>query len=80
MIMRFLAQNPEQRPFWVLYADYENCSIVYRCLQLFWLHTKYAWILCRNHTSTETYLVNMRSYVQQWTGINPQQFSKTPCK
>ncbi|KAH7966357.1 hypothetical protein HPB49_015484 [Dermacentor silvarum] len=40
----------------------------------------YVWILCRNHTVTEPYLANLRGYVQQWTGIPPRLFSKTPCK
>ncbi|XP_077512317.1 apolipoprotein D-like [Amblyomma americanum] len=80
MSMRFYARNPEQRPFWVLYTDYDKCAIVYRCRRSLWLHTMYVWILCRNHTVTEPYLANLRGYVQQWTGIPARLFSKTPCK
>ncbi|KAH9370277.1 hypothetical protein HPB48_007386 [Haemaphysalis longicornis] len=40
----------------------------------------YAWILCRNHSVTEPYLANLRGYVQQWTGIPANLFTKTPCK
>ncbi|KAL1421884.1 hypothetical protein MTO96_022597 [Rhipicephalus appendiculatus] len=80
MSMKFYARNPEQRPFWVLYTDYDKCAIVYRCRRSLWLHTMYVWILCRNHTVTEPYLANLRGYVQQWTGIPTRLFSKTPCK
>ncbi|KAH7962435.1 hypothetical protein HPB52_016068 [Rhipicephalus sanguineus] len=39
MSMKFYARNPEQRPFWVLYTDYDKCAIVYRCRRSLWLHT-----------------------------------------
>lgn len=39
MTMRFIANDPEKRPFWVIYADYDECSVVYRCFRsVFLLH------------------------------------------
>ncbi|XP_075222812.1 apolipoprotein D-like isoform X2 [Lycorma delicatula] len=69
--------NGSDAQYWILDTDYDSYAVVWSCVEVFFLHFKFVWILTRDQIPSEDTILKLEKYIQQNKNISDTFLFKT---